>query len=476
MNPNDVNEGRPDVLIVYTDQWRWDAIGVLGSPVRTPVFDGVAAAGVHFDHAFVQSPVCMPSRVSMLTGRYPSDLGITHMGVPVPEETETIATVVRRRGYRTANIGKLHFLPHANRDHASPHPSYGFDVLALSDEPGPYEDDYRAWVRSVDPKAAERLSTGLPPAAEVWRETMGLDDGITHPGGGAREDFVGAHEFGADAALTHTAWVATRTIEHLESLADDQPAFTIASFFSPHAPFNVPREYLDLYDPATLPLPELSDQERAAQPGSGVTDERIRSVRHGYFAALSEIDHHVGRILDTLERLGRADRTVVVVVSDHGEWLGDHLRFAKGYPADDPVSRVPLLVRWPRGLVAPGRRVSTIVEAVDVMPTLLDALAIPVPLSVQGRSLFSAVRGGELDRVELALTEHHGWRSVRTPTHRYVVHADGSERLFDVSENPLSEVDVVEAPEHQAALAEIRRLVLQRVLEIERPLPRTWPY
>ncbi|MGV8968378.1 MAG: sulfatase [Cellulomonas sp.] len=476
MTLNDVAAGRPDVLIVYTDQWRWDAIGVLGSPVQTPVVDRLAADGIHFDHAFVQSPVCMPSRVSMLTGRYPSDLGITHMGVPVPEDTETIATVVRRRGYRTANIGKLHFLPHANRDHAAPHPSYGFDVLALSDEPGPYEDDYRAWVRSVDPEAAARLSTGLPPAAQVWRETMGLDDDIAHPPGGAREDFDGAHEFGAAASLTHTAWVAARTIEHLESLADDQPAFTIASFFSPHAPFNVPREYLDLYDPATLPLPELSDEERAAQPASGVTDERIRSVRQGYFAAISEIDHHVGRILETLERLDRADRTVVVVVSDHGEWLGDHLRFSKGYPADDPVSRVPLVVRWPRGLVEPGRRVSTIVEAVDVMPTVLDALGIPIPPSVQGRSLFSALLGGELDRIELAVTEHHGWRSVRTPTHRYVVHADGSERLFDLGESPLSEVDVVDAPEHQAALAEIRRLVLQRVLEVERPLPRTWPY
>ncbi len=476
MTPTQVPTERPDVLVVYTDQWRWDAIGALGSPASTPVFDALLADGVHFDHAFVQSPVCMPSRVSMLTGRYPSDLRITHMGVPVPEDTETIASVVRRRGYRTANIGKLHFVPHANRDHATPHPSYGFDVLALSDEPGVYEDDYRARVRSVDPEAAARLSTGLPPAAETWRDTMGVDDGVSHPPGGPREDFDGAHEFGADAALTHTAWVATRTIEHLESLAPGQPAFTIAGFFSPHAPFHVPRRFLDLYDPATLPLPDLTAEELAAQPGSGVTDERIRSVRHGYFAAVSEIDHHVGRILDALEQLGRAERTVVVVVSDHGEWLGDHLRFAKGYPADDPVSRVPLLVRWPAGIVGPGRRVSTIVEAVDIVPTVLDALGIPIPPSIQGRSLLPSLLGESLDRVELAVTEHDGWRSVRTPTHRYVIHADGSERLFDVRDNPMSERDVVSDPEHQAAVAEIRRLLLQRTLERERPLPRTWAY
>lgn len=162
-----------DVLLIYVDQWRWDALGVLGSQARTPTIDALAREGVHFDHAFVQSPVCMPSRVSLLTGRYPSDLRITQMGVPVPPQTETIADVVGRRGWRTSNIGKLHFLPHANRDHTIGHPPYGFDLLALSDEPGVYEDDYRAWVRSVDPTATAALNGGLPPAAHIWQRRHG---------------------------------------------------------------------------------------------------------------------------------------------------------------------------------------------------------------------------------------------------------------------------------------------------------------
>lgn len=162
--------------MIYTDQWRWDALGRLGSPAQTPVLDRLGQDGVHFDHAVVQSPVCMPSRVSMLTGRYPSDLGITQMGVPVPADTETIATVLARRGWRTANIGKLHFQPHANREHSDPHPAYGFEVLALSDEPGGYEDDYRAWVRTTDPAALDGLSLALPPAAQLWQETHGHPD------------------------------------------------------------------------------------------------------------------------------------------------------------------------------------------------------------------------------------------------------------------------------------------------------------
>jgi len=128
---------RPNILLLSTDQWRWDALGANGNPnVQTPNLDRLADEGTNFDHYFVQNPVCMPSRVSFLTGQYPSTLGITHMGVPVPAATVTLPTLLRPYGYTSANIGKLHFLPHANRDHREPHPSYGFDHLEVADEPG----------------------------------------------------------------------------------------------------------------------------------------------------------------------------------------------------------------------------------------------------------------------------------------------------------------------------------------------------
>ncbi len=119
----------------------------------------------------------MPSRVSLLTGRYPSSLGITAMGVPVPPGTETVASALSRRRWRTANIGKLHFQPQSARDHTLAHPSYGFDVLRLCDEPGVYEDDYRAWVRRQDPTTVDHVSIGLPPAAARWPSELGLAPG-----------------------------------------------------------------------------------------------------------------------------------------------------------------------------------------------------------------------------------------------------------------------------------------------------------
>ena len=460
-----------DVLIIYTDQWRWDALSCLGSPAKTPVLDAVAARGVHFDHAFVQSPVCMPSRVSMLTGQYPSTLGITHMGVPVPDDTDTIASMLGRRGFRTANIGKLHFLPHANRDHTLPHPSYGFDELALSDEPGVYEDDYRAWVRATDPAAVDDLSCGAPPAAAAWQSALGLD---TISAGHARDDYAGYRVFGASAELTHTAWVATRTIESLRGLSDHERSLTIASFFSPHPPFHVPQQFLDLYERDELPLPVLTPSDLQRQAEDGISDDDLRAIRHGYYAAISEVDHHVGRILDTLDELGRTENTIIVFVADHGEWLGDHLRFAKGYPADDAVSRVPLIMSWPAGIIAPGRRESGIVEAVDVVPTILDALGIPVPTTVQGQSLTPQLGARTSDRAEVGVTEHDGWRSVRSPEYRYLVHTDGAENLWHVADDPTNEEEVTERRDE--IIAEHRAILIHHMLTTEQPLPRTWAY
>ena len=132
----------------------------------------------------------MPSRVSMLTGHYPSALRITHMGVPVPPDTVALPYLLRPYGYRTANIGKLHFLPHANRDHRTPHPAYGFDHLEISDEPGVYEDAYRAWVRRAAPDQLDFLSVGLLPATGVWYDLMGVADSWTHPDLAERADFT----------------------------------------------------------------------------------------------------------------------------------------------------------------------------------------------------------------------------------------------------------------------------------------------
>ncbi len=469
---------RPNILILYTDQQRWDALGCNGNDeILTPNLDALAARGTNFSRHFVQNPVCMPSRVSMLSSQYPSTLGITHMGVPVPEDLPTLPRLLKQYGYRTANIGKLHFLPHANRDHRRPHPSYGFDVLEVADEPGVYEDAYRAWVRRQAPDQMDGISAGLPPNTSLWQRAMGIEDGIAHRGESeGRHDFKRAIPFAADENLTYSAFVGSRTIEFIQAGSAD-PFLCIASFYSPHAPWIAPQTYLDLYDAEALSLPDYPpaiDRQRPADPAGLCSDSQLRSAKQGYYAMISELDHYVGGILAALDAVGKRDETIIVFTSDHGEWLGDHLRYGKGYPADDAVSRVPLLISAPD---APeNQQFDGIVEAVDIVPTLLELAAIQKPPFMQGESLAGLIYGSGSRQKEAALTEAHGWKRLRTPRFQYLIHDDGRENLWDLRSDPGAYQDVAQLDSYQDALAKCRQLLLTRLLAMERPVPRAWTY
>ena len=478
---------RPNILILSTDQLRWDAIGANGNPdVQTPMLDRLAADGLTFTRYFVQNPVCMPSRLSFLTGQYPSTLRVTHMGVPVPLDTITLPRLLRPYGYASANVGKLHFLPHANRDHREPHPSYGFDTLELSDEPGPYEDAYRAWVRRVAPDeqaALDAVSPGLPPLAETWRQVMHEPDPVRHP---AVRFPKAPRPFGAPAHLTHSAFVADQSMEFIRQQRH-RPWLCIAGFYSPHSPWIAPQEFLDRYDPSTFRLPVFPPDVDALRPGTEYDDAHLRAARHGYYAMVSEVDHHAGRILALLDDLSLAENTIVLLTSDHGDWLGEHLRHGKGYPAADPVSRVPLLVRWPAGVRHAGRAVAAITEAVDVLPTLLECAGIQVPPHVQGRSFLPLLEDRATAGRPSALTEAHGWKALRTSRYRYVCRfpspagappdaATMEEHLWDLERDPGEYHDLAADPAASAALADLRRHLLQRVLEQEQPRRRIWPY
>ncbi len=458
------------MLLITTDQQRWNALGCNGNAdILTPHLDRLAAQGTNFSRCFVQNPVCMPSRVSFLTGQYPGTLGITHMGVPVPADACTLPRMLRNSGYRSANIGKLHFLPHANRDHREIHPDYGFDHLEISDEPGCYDDAYHAYLRAAMPEQLPLVSCGLPPAAATWQREMGLFDRVIHPETGREEHR--ARAFAGSDEATHSAFVAAQTIDWLAQNRHS-PFLCIAGFYSPHSPWIAPQRFLDLYDPQKIALPTWLLQASAqgeARPGA-----ELRQAYHGYYAMISEVDFQVGRILESLETQGLADDTLVVFTSDHGEWLGAHGRYGKGYPGDDVVSRVPLIVRWPKGSRAErthgGRALTRIVEAIDVVPTLLEAAGIPVPPHLQGTSLL-----GELPPAGgAALMEMSGWKSLRTDDFRYVAHADGREALFDL-QNDVGEAQDV-AAEMPVIVAAHRAQLLQRLIARERPLARMWSY
>jgi arylsulfatase len=153
----------PNILFLTTDQQRFDGLGInSGGRVRTPCLDALAREGTNLQDFYVNSPVCGPNRACLLTGRYPQNHGVRVNGIPLPQSEVTLAHALRAAGYVTANLGKLHFLPHSGRDHTASHPSYGFDVATVSDEPGCYPDPYIQWIRRVAPEMEAKVRVPIP--------------------------------------------------------------------------------------------------------------------------------------------------------------------------------------------------------------------------------------------------------------------------------------------------------------------------
>ena len=309
--------------------------------------------------------------------------------------------------------------------------------------------------------------------AEVWQETLGIEDGIEHP---AERFPLRPLASRCRDDMTHTAFVAEQSIEFMRQQAQTgQPFLCIAGIYSPHSPWVAPQQYFDLYDPAALPLPSFPPEVEAQRGPQNFPDDELRLARQGYYGQISEVDHHVGRLLSSLDELGISDETVVIFTSDHGEWLGEHLRYGKGYPAHDQCSRVPLLMRLTDETV-PARTDTGLTEALDVLPTILDLAGIQIPPHLQGCSLLPRMHHNDAPGATSALTEHTGWKSLRTERFRYLLHADGAEQLYDLSAEWGDYRNVAADSAYAADLAAARHELGHKLLAAERPLPRAWPY
>ncbi len=447
---------RPNILLLYTDQQRLDSLGCYGSDfVDTPNIDRLAAQGARFDNIYVQAPVCMPSRMSFLTGRYCSSLGIGTNGIPLPEGTTTIATLLGRAGYETLQIGKLHFLPHARRDHREPHPAYDFDTCIISDEPGCYDDAYIKWVEQIAPDQVDKVRVAMP-APQIGQKPNNAPPRNTH------QPYI----FEADDHLTHSAFVASEVSRAL-SAPRANPFFCIAGFYAPHAPLNVPASCLDRVDPANVPLPQLGDDEIFDEHLKNLSPDDWRKVVHYYHAFVSHVDDCVGQILDTLEATGQLDNTIIIFTTDHGEFLGDHGKVQKWMPGHDCITRVPFIMRYPAQIEA-GTAVGDLVEAVDWLPTMLDYAGIQPPAHLQGRSLRPTLEGRETQPREDIMVEGFdpggfSMATVKTKEWMYSLGTDGTEYLYDRASDPGERNNLIGPDAPLDVLADMRkRLVIRQ--------------
>ncbi|MCC7354850.1 MAG: sulfatase-like hydrolase/transferase [Anaerolineae bacterium] len=365
---------KPNIVIIMTDQQRADASAREGFPLdTTPFLDSLARSGVWFNRAYTSAPVCAPARISMLTGRYPSAHRIRkNRAIHLASYDRDLIDVLREQGYATALAGKNHsHLKPERLDH----------WFELSHEGG------RGEGRTADEMAFDQWLTVL-------------NHGVSREPTPFPLECQGPYR----AVTDSQAWI--RSLQ-------GRPFFLWLSFAEPHSPYQVPEPYFSLFPIETLP-PMRVGKEALAQKGFkwewtkhiGTQaypnyDALLPRMRANYFGMMRLIDDQVRRFVAFLEAEGLRDNTLIVFVSDHGDFAGDYGLMRKGPEMPEVLMRVPTFVTGPGVKPSPSPHPAH-VSMVDIMPTLCEAAGIPLPDGVQGRSLWPLLTGDDYPAEEFA--------------------------------------------------------------------------
>jgi len=454
----------PNIVLITGDHLRWDHVAANRNPaIVTPHMDRLVREGVTFTSAFTVGVACTPNRASLMTGRYPNAHGLVSNGIMMPEDEVTLTHVLRDAGYYTGQMGKLHFMPHKDRSHREPYRPYGFHQMRLSDEPGPYDDAFGRWLWAQGEEVRENARVAMP--GEAGRR--------------------GYYVFKGTDDTTHASWVATETITFIQDTTrrqPDRPFFVHAGFYAPHPPLNPPQSALDEYKGRELPPMHWSEEEldllppnfaRGMQSLLSRTDAEWDDYRRYFYAMVTHLDHNIGRIIDAVEEAGALDRTIFVVTSDHGDYLGDHRIAGKSDRPYDGAMRIPLIFRGPG--VPKGAKTDELVEILDVMPTLMKMLGLKQTAGNQGLSLTDVMAGGHGRRtIYMQGMKNKILRSKRAT---YAVYANGEELLFNLDRDPHQLRNIARSPAARPLLDEMRKLLLLKTIETRDPLPpRIRPY
>ncbi|MBN1579352.1 MAG: sulfatase [Anaerolineae bacterium] len=390
-------EKQPNVIFVFGDQWRAQATGYAGNPVvQTPNLDRLAGECVDFTRAMAGCPVCSPYRASLLTGQLPLTHGVFVNDVYLQPNASSLAHVFADHGYDTAYIGKWHVDGHGRSSYIPPERRQGFDYWKVLECTHDYNQSaYYAG------DSDEKLT---------WE--------------------------GYDAiAQTHDA---QRTIRERDP---DKPFLLVLSWGPPHAPYGTaPEKYRALYDPADIALRPNVPESIAA---------RARADLAGYYAHCTALDDCVGDLLSTIRDCGIEEDTIFCFTSDHGDMLGSHGQYKKQRPWEESI-RVPFLLRYPALLGRTGRQVDGLIDAPDIMPTLLGLCGIAAPGTVEGLDYSGYLQGGDDPSDGAALimcpqpfgqwtaSQHGGraYRGLRTQRYTYTRTLDGPWLLYDNDRDP----------------------------------------
>lgn len=433
--------GRPNVLLITLDQFRGDCLSCAGHPVvHTPHLDDLARAGVRFERHFSQASPCAPGRASLYTGMYAMNHRVVGNGTPLDDRFDNVARLARRAGYDPTLFG---------------YTDQAIDPRLASGPDDPRLSTYEGVLPGFT------VGLHLPTHHEPWRHWL-VAQGHDDPGDG-----ITALASEPDRPAEHgvSAFLADRLIDWIEH--QDAPWFAHASFLRPHPPYAAAGHWARRYHPDAVGEPIAASPRRhplhdllLSLPGLASPSDptAVAHLRSQYFGMISDVDHQLGRVWATLQRLDQWNDTVIIVVADHGEQLGDHGLVEKiGW--FEQSYHIVGIVRHPHHAQTHGTSVRAFTENVDVLPTLAEVMGVEVPAQCDGRSLMPWLRGDDPASWRSSVHWEYDWRSfllpwiehptpgdealnsahlavTRTDDAAYVQFGDGTWLAFDVADDP----------------------------------------
>ncbi|MCZ7646683.1 MAG: sulfatase-like hydrolase/transferase [Planctomycetota bacterium] len=440
-------DGQHHLLLITTDQQRWDTIHAAGNPhIRTPHLNWLLDSGIHFSRCYSDAPICMAARCTIMTGRhgYTNQYMGNQPNTPMDART-SLPGILARHGYQTRAEGKMHFSP--NRGH------FGFEHMEIL-------DDYYRYMK-------QHPHLGVP-----------TDHGL-----GQNEMEPGANALPESHSLTH--WIVDRSVNFIETRDTSRPFFLWTSFSKPHPPFDPCPNYWQMYEHVDVPLPVYGDWSKTiedvpqgfAQPTYVLNnvhrfDEALlKACKRAYYACITQIDYNLGILFARLRELGLLERTTIVFTSDHGELLGDHHLGAKSIYLEGSA-HVPLIVRPAKGVLdaARGSRCDELACLADLLPTFVNLAGakIPADRAIDGLDLLALQRGeARRERFFGQGKDHH---AVVEGRYKYTFTTlGGGELLFDLEADPYERRELIRAGKHAEVHARLKGCLVEHLAAQNHP-------
>ena len=440
-----MTDARPNIVFLFTDQHAASFTGCYGDEVAdTPNLDRLASNGALFENAHCPSPLCIPSRMAMMAGTYPHDVGVYTNRDYLKSDTPTLAHALGAAGYNTSLIGRMHFI--------GPDQLHGYQTRRVGD-----------------------ISVN-------WPGPPLIDYGELNKARGTKGPTLQYAGFGETTVHHYDRSVTEGALDYIEELAkdgNDQPFFITVGWYGPHPPFIALEEDYKFFEGRVPPpslSPPVSDEHsylkswRDQGEFHDIPEDHIMRARTAYYANLRMIDRQIGKVLDSLAHKGLLNNTLIVYASDHGEQLGERGFWQKNTFYDHSV-KVPLIASWP-GQIGTGQRRSEIVNLVDLSASFIAAGgATPLPHG-KGQSFLDLLNGHSSKWQNLTLSEFYGGlvsietsaianRLVRNERFKYVYYHGHDAQLFDMIEDPDETNDLIASLDHQHIVAQMNEVALK---------------